>query len=106
MKSYNKIILWSALTAFVLTPVMILLDEYVLHLEELVSIAPQFISVGLLPFLFLVGITWVFLIFIKTKFSKKKIDIVLAIFVLFTVAYLILMFFGTFLRGEGMHLTF
>jgi len=106
MSSYNKIILWSALTAFVLTPVLILLDEYVLHLEELVTSVPQFISVGLLPFLFLAGITWVFLIFIKTKFSKKKIDIVLAIFVLFTVAYLILMFFGTFLRGEGMHLTF
>jgi quinol-cytochrome oxidoreductase complex cytochrome b subunit len=105
-KSYNRIITWSALTALILTPVLILLDEFVLHLEEIITSVPPFISVGLVPFLVLAGMTWLFVLFIKNKFSNKKIDLVLAIFVLFTVAYLILMFFGTFLRGEGMHLAF
>ena len=105
-ESYNRIILWSAITAIVITPALIVLDEYVLHLEGLFTSVPPIISVGLAPFLFLVGMTWLFMFFIKKKFSNKKIDLVLALFVLFTVAYLMLMFFGTFLRGAGMHLAF
>lgn len=104
--SYHKIILWSAITAIVFTPVLIVMDEYVLHPEEFFTSVPTFISEGLVPFLFLVGMTWLFIVFIKKKFSNKKIDLVLALFVLFTAAYLILMFFGTFLRGAEMHLAF
>jgi len=104
--SHNKIILCSALTAIVLTPILIFLDEYVLYLEELVTGIPPFISIGLVPFLGLAGMTWLFVVVIKKKFGNKKIDLVLAIFVLFAVAYLILMFFGTFLRGQGMRLVF
>jgi len=105
-ESYKPIILWSIIIALIITPALIVLDEYLLHIEELLSDIPPVISVGLLPFLVLSGMTWLFIIFIKKKFSNKKIDLVLGIFILFTVAYLILMFFGTFLRGEGMHLRF
>ncbi len=106
MVAYKKIIFWSALTALIVTPVLILLDEYVFHLQEIISGIPPVLSVGLLPFLVLAGLTWIFVFIIKKNFSNKKIDLILALFVLFTVSYLILMFVGAFLRGEGMRLAF
>jgi hypothetical protein len=67
---------------------------------------PLVISNGLFPFLILTGLTWLFIFVIKKKFSNKKIDLILALFVLFTVSYMVLMLTGTFLRGEGMRLIF
>ena len=104
MGIFKKIILWSALTGIVITPVLILLDEYVLQLQEIISGVPPVISVGLLPFLALAGLTWLFVFLIKKKISDKKIDLVLALFIMFIAAYLVLMFVGTFFRGEGMRL--
>jgi len=54
----------------------------------------------------LTGLTWAFIIFIRIKFSRKKIDVVLSLFILFSVAYIVLTLIGTFLRGEGMKLIF
>ncbi len=106
MPVFGKIILWSAATAVVVTPVLILLDEYVFRLEEQNTGMPLVISNGLFPFLILTGLTWLFIFVIKKKFSNKKIDLILALFVLFTVSYMVLMLTGTFLRGEGMRLIF
>ena len=106
MPVFGKIILWSAATAVVVTPVLILLDEYVFRLEEQNTGMPLVISNGLFPFLILTGLTWLFIFGIKKKFSNKKIDLILALFVLFTVSYMVLMLTGTFLRGEGMRLIF
>ncbi len=102
----KKIIIWSAATGLIVTPILILIDEYFLHLQEWIPEVPPVLSVGLIPFVAISLMTWAFMILIKNKFSKRKIDIVLALFVLFTVSYLILMFVGTFLRGEGMRLEF
>ena len=105
-KPFSKIILWSAVTGLIVTPVLILLDEYVFRLQEMIVNIPPVLSVGLLPFLVLAGLTWLFITVIKKRFSSKKTDVVLALFVLFVTAYLVLMFVGTFLRGEGMRLDF
>ena len=104
MPVFRKIILWSASTAVVVTPVLILLDEYVFRVGEHSMGMPLVISDGLFPFLILVGLTGLFVLFIKKKFSNQRIDLVLALFVLFTVSYLVLMLVGIFLRGEGMKL--
>jgi len=105
-ESFKSIILWSALTGLIVTPVLVLLDEYVLHFQQHVTFLPSWISEGLFPMLALTGLTWAFIIFIRIKFSRKKIDVVLSLFILFSVAYIVLTLIGTFLRGEGMKLIF
>lgn len=106
IKSFNSIILWSALTGLIVTPVLVLLDEYVLHFQQHTTFLPSWISEGLFSLLALAGLTWAFTMFIRLKFSKKRIDILLSLFILFLVAYIVLTVIGTFLRGEGMKLIF
>jgi len=104
--TFKPIILWSALTGFILTPVLVLTDEYLLHFQQHTTAIPSWISEGLFPLIFLAGLTWAFVVFIRRKFSKKRIDIILALVILFSTAYLVLTLIGTFFRGEGMQLVF
>ena len=101
---FKPIVFWSALTGIVVTPVLVLLDDYVLHFQQHDTDIPSWISEGIFPLIFLAGLTWVFVIFIQRKFSKKRIDIVLSLFILFSTAYILLTLIGTFFRGEGMQL--
>lgn len=100
------IIIWSVLAGLIITPILVLLDEYVLHFQQHTTFLPSWISEGLFPLLILMGLTWAFVIFIRIKFSRKRIDMVLSLFILFSVAYIVLMLIGTFFRGEGMKLIF
>jgi quinol-cytochrome oxidoreductase complex cytochrome b subunit len=102
--TFKGIILWSFLIGFVFTPASVLVDEYVLHFQQHQTLIPSWLSEGVFPLLFLLGLTYVFVLFIQRKFSRKRIDIVLALFILFCTAYIILMLIGTFFRGEGMQL--
>lgn len=102
--TFKPIIVWSVLTGLVVTPVLVLVDEYLLHFQQHTTAIHSWISEGLFPLLFLAGPTWAFVVFIRLNFSKKKIDIVLALFILFTTAYVVLTLIGTFFRGEGMQL--
>ena len=103
-KTLNTIILWSALAGLVITPILVLVDEYLLHFQQHTTFLPSWISEGFFPLLFLGALTWVFIQLIKRKFSNKKIDVVLSLFILFSMAYIVLMLMGTFFRGEGMEL--
>jgi len=103
-KTLNTIILWSALAGLVITPILVLVDEYLLHFQQHTTFLPSWISEGFFPLLALTGLTWGFIQLIKRKFSNKKIDIVLSLFILFSVAYIVLMLMGTFFRGGGMEL--
>nr|NQU90669.1 cytochrome b N-terminal domain-containing protein [Bacteroidota bacterium] len=104
--SFIKIILWSSLTGLIVTPLLVILDEYVLHFQERLTLLHPLVSEGLIPFAVLALLTWSFVFLIKKKLSNRKIDLVLALFTLFTISYLILMLIGTFYRGEGMKLVF
>lgn len=104
--TFKPVIIWSALTGFVVTIILILLDEYVLHFQQADKLLPSWIGEGFIPLLFLAGLTYGFMIFIRKKFGSRRIDLVLALFILFSSAYIVLMLVGTFLRGESMKLIF
>ncbi len=102
--TFKHIILWSALAGLIITPILVLFDEYVFHFQQHTTFLPSWISEGFFPLLFLGALTWGFILLIKRKLSDKLIDVVLSLFILFSSAYIVLMLIGTFLRGEGMHL--
>jgi quinol-cytochrome oxidoreductase complex cytochrome b subunit len=106
MMACKPIMLWSAITGLVVTFALILLDEFLLHYQEKETVIPSWLSEGLFPLLVLAGLTYGFILLIRKKFSKRMIDKVLALFILFSSAYIVLMLVGTFLRGEGMKLIF
>ncbi len=103
--TFKKIILWSFLSGLLITPLLVLLDEYVLHFQEQIKAAPAWLVEGVVPLFVLTGLTWIFLQMIIKKFSRRRIDLLLSLFTLFSTAYLLLTVIGTFFRGEGMELT-
>jgi quinol-cytochrome oxidoreductase complex cytochrome b subunit len=105
-ETFKKIVTWSFLTGLLITPLLVLLDEYVLHFQEQVNVAPAWLIEGIVPLFVLSGLTWIFLHIMKKKFSRRRIDLLLSLFILFSTAYLLLTMIGTFFRGEGMELIF
>jgi len=102
----KKIIFWSFLVGLVVTPLLILLDEYVLHFQQEMKVLPAWLVEGIIPLFVLSGLTWIFMQIMKKKFSRRRIDLLLSLFILFSTAYLLLTVIGTFFRGEGMELAF
>lgn len=106
METFTPIVTWSVITGIVITVLLILLDEYVFHFQEHITLLPSWVSEGLFPVLLLALLAVVYSRIIGLKFSNRRIDMILALFILFTTAYLVLMLTGTFFRGEGMQLIF
>lgn len=104
METLKPIVTWSVITGIVITVLLILLDEYVFHFQEHFTLLPSWVSEGVFPVLLLALLAVIYSRIIGRKFSKRRIDIVLALFILFATAYLVMMLVGTFFRGEGMTL--
>jgi quinol-cytochrome oxidoreductase complex cytochrome b subunit len=94
----------SALTAFVLTPLLVLLDEYLIDLTALMPGLPTEISNGLVPFLLvLAGLTGFYLV-LKRRFTANKSEAVQTLFVFLLVTLVLLTIIGIWFRGQGMKL--
>jgi len=102
----RRMALFAAIAAAVLTPICILLDEYVINFAGWMPGLSPMISNGLIPFFILVfGITG-FSILTKRRYKANKIEAVQMLFVFLLVAFLILTVTGVWFRGEGMGLVF
>jgi hypothetical protein len=94
----------AAATALLLTPLWILVDEFVLGSSGWLPGAVPIISNGLLPCGALAAGVVAFYILLKKFFSASNNETVQALFVLFVVGFTILTVTGVWFRGAGMAL--
>ncbi|MCK5086856.1 MAG: cytochrome b N-terminal domain-containing protein, partial [Melioribacteraceae bacterium] len=94
----------SAVTSLIITPSVIIIDEYLLDFSTWTPDIPNFISNGLLPFIILIAILSAYYQLIKKKFNATKIESIQALFILITVSFIILTITGILFRGPGMAL--
>jgi len=94
----------SALVGLVVTPILILLDEYFMDVSTKFESLPPVISNGLIPFLIVLILLVGFYQLIKRKFETNKAETIQALFVLILVIFIMLTLTSIIFRGEGMAL--
>ena len=94
----------TAIMAVVVTPLGIVLDEFVIDWAAWMPALPGEISNGLIPFALIFAAVVGFYFFIKKMFSATNTEAIQSVFVLFLVAFIILTITGIWFRGEGMAL--
>jgi quinol-cytochrome oxidoreductase complex cytochrome b subunit len=97
--------LLAAVVALVFTPTIIILDEFVVHINAGSSGVSPVLSHGLLPTLLLLLAVIAFYLLIRKGFVAMRNESVQAVFVMLTVAFIIMTVTCTLFRGEGMKLT-
>ncbi len=98
----KKLAIQAAIVSMILTPVAILLEEYLLHFEDWLPGWPKGISEGVIPFLLLIGSFGLYIFFVKRKYQTKAMELIVALFTVFIVSYIVLSIIGIWFRGEGM----
>jgi len=83
-----------------------LASEYLVNFESLLPGLPAFISNGLIPFLILLLILWIYYQVIRKKYSLSLNESVQALFVVILTSFTLLTLIGIFFRGVDMALTF
>jgi quinol-cytochrome oxidoreductase complex cytochrome b subunit len=96
----------SIIFSFIITIIFVLASEYLINFESLLPGLPALISNGLIPFLILFLILWLYYQFIKKKFSLSLTESVQALFVVILTSFSLLTLIGIFFRGVDMALTF
>ena len=100
----RRLAIIAAITALVATPLWVVLDEYWLDYSGWMPGLPPGISEGLIPATLLVGSVVAFYMILKRIFSASKDEAIQSIFVLLTVAFIVLTVTGVWFRGPGMAL--
>ena len=96
---------FAALSAIIITPILIMMNEYLPKIETLLPSINSFITNGLIPLIILLLIIWLFHKFASKKFQLSPIGKVQTMFVFITTAFIILTLIGIFFRGVDMKLT-
>jgi len=100
----RKMVGVSALIALVITPLLIVTDEYWIHFNQWLPRFPAIVSEGLFP-LILYGILFYgYLVFLRKKYQPVNNETVQAVFVFFLITYTVLSITGILFRGPGMML--
>ena len=100
----RQMALASALIAVVMTPLLILLDEFVIDFAGWLPSLPTIISNGLVPLALVSLLLISFYDGTKKVFRATRCETVQALFVLLLVAFVILTVTGIWFRGPGMAL--
>jgi len=95
----------SVLFAFLLTTLLVIVSEYLVNFEALLSWLPAFISNGIIPFVILILIFWFYYKFIKKKYQLSNNESLQTMFILVITSFTILTLIGIFFRGVDMALT-
>jgi len=98
----RKLALIAAITAIVIVPAGILINEYFLDFEGWMKNIPPVISNGLIPFIIIGVILTAYFLFIKKRYKPDKSELILFIFSFMMAGYAVLTFVGIWFRGPGM----
>jgi len=101
----KKMALISMIMSLIITPLYIILDEYLLNFEKWFNGLPQLISTGLFPFAFLMAGIYGFIVILKEIFKAQIQELIISVFVVFVTSYIVLTIIGIYFRGEAMILT-
>ena len=96
----------SAIVGLILTPTLILIDEYFMDFSANFEAIPTAITNGLIPFLIILLLLSGYYQFIKRKFNTNKTETIQSLFVLILTIFIVLTLTSIVFRGEGMALTF
>ncbi len=94
-----------ALAAFALTPLWVLLDEYVTDWSGWLAGLPPGLSEGLVPAVIALGVMWGVVRFAARQHGGNRQEVLQAAFAFVATALVILTIVGVWFRGEGMALT-
>jgi quinol-cytochrome oxidoreductase complex cytochrome b subunit len=94
----------SAVAASVFLPLIILLDEYAVHIPAMPPGLPQAFSHGIVPIFLFIAVVICFYALIVRKFHASRLESVQAVFVFLAVGWVILTATCVIFRGEGMNL--
>ncbi len=97
---------FTVLFALVLTPALVLLNEFIPKLDTLLPSINSFVTNGLFPLIILLLIIWLYHKFVSKKFKLTPIEKAQTMFVFITTVFIILTIIGIFFRGVDMKLVF
>ncbi|MCF6268872.1 MAG: cytochrome b N-terminal domain-containing protein [Melioribacteraceae bacterium] len=95
----------SAFVGLIITPSLIIMDEYFFDFSLILESIPPVISNGLFPFTLLLLLQTGYYKYIKIKYTTNKAETIQAMFVLNLIIFLVLTLTSILFRGEGMALT-
>jgi quinol-cytochrome oxidoreductase complex cytochrome b subunit len=94
----------TASAALVITPVLILLDDWLTRPGNRFSSIPAVIGDGLIPFVLLLSAMALFYRILRRRFSASRNETVQTVFILLLTAFIIMTITGVWFRGAGMKL--
>ena len=94
----------AAAAGLIVTIIFITLSEILPDPEALLPGVPPLITTGLVPFILAAATMWLYLKYIRKRFSLNRSELIQSVIVLLVVSYAILTVTGIFFRGEGMNL--
>ena len=100
----RRLSLISVVAAAILTPMGIVLDEYLLNFGAWMPGVPSVISIGLFPLGILLFLCWGFYQLLKRRYSSNRNESIQMIFVFFLTVFVLLTIIGIAFRGPGMNL--
>ena len=101
----RRLALVAAVAALIVTPIGILLDEYLLNFGPWMPGVPPVISTGLVPLGIVLSGCWGFYRLMKSRHSPDTHETIQMVFVFFLTAFIILTITGIAFRGPGMGLS-
>lgn len=105
-KTGKSLTIKSIVFSFVFTVIIILVSEYLLDFSSWFPKLPLLISTGLLPLLIFLIPTIGYLYYWYRIKNTETIEIFISLVSIIIVAYIVMMIFGVWFRGEGMNLIF
>jgi quinol-cytochrome oxidoreductase complex cytochrome b subunit len=94
----------TAVTAAVVTPLAVVLDNYVFDFSAMMPGWPRAFSLGLVPTVLLIAVVAGLYVLMKRKFQASRLESVQAVFVFLAVGWVISTATCVFFRGPGMKL--
>ena len=101
----RRLALVTAVAALIVTPIGILLDEYVFDFGTWMAGVPLVISTGLVPLGIVLSGCWGFYRLMKSRYSPDTHETIQMVFVFFLTAFVVLTITGIAFRGSGMGLS-
>jgi quinol-cytochrome oxidoreductase complex cytochrome b subunit len=89
-------------SGFVFTIIFILLSELLPDPKTLLTVVPSVISNGLIPFIIVAGTIFLFMKYLRKKFSLNRSEFIQSIMIILVISYTVLSLTGILFRGEGM----
>lgn len=95
---------FAAASGFIFTIVFIAVSELLPDPETVMKVVPSIITTGLIPFIIVIGTIFLYMKYLKKKFSLNRSEYIQSIMIIMVMSYTVLSLTGIFFRGEGMKL--